>query len=387
MAPKIIYITGFRQHAGKTVASLGLLSLLKKAYPRERIAYIKPVGQELVELESGKTVDKDVKIVESFTGIEEIEARYSSPVQLGTGFTKAFLANPERDQLSLELREDIMKSLARLAEKDILIAEGTGHPGVGGIVGLSNAEVGNLLGADMIFLSGGGIGKALDMLEVDLSFFMCKGCRVKGVVFNKVLPSKLEQSKHFLTEELLQRMYSGFPDPLSIFGFLPIMEDLPNPSMDFIRRRFRGAEAVGDYHAVNWHIPCRKIRIISLRTEYLDLPRYVASGDIVIIGSGSTERIRKLLEHNSRLSPHMGGIIMTCREDVTLDPEIRSMLEDSGVPSLLVDLDTASTEQGVQRVFENTKLQLYDTSKYQTICSMFEEHFDFDKFADRFLGL
>jgi len=36
-------------------------------------------------------------------------------------------------------------------------------------------------------------------------------------------------------------------------------------------------------------------------------------------------------------------------------------------------------------VFENTKLQLYDTKKYESICGMFEKHFDFDKFHDCFL--
>lgn len=386
MAPKMIYITGFRQHAGKTVTSLGLISLLKKIYPPERIGYIKPVGQELVELDSGITVDKDVKIIEAFTGLPNMEMEFSSPVQLGSGFTKAFLANPDRDQITVELRENIMKALAHLADKDVVVAEGTGHPGVGGIVGLSNAEVGNLIGADIIFLSGGGIGKALDQLEVDLSYFMYKGNRVKGIIFNKVLPNKIEQSKKYLTEEVLQRTYPDFPDPLRVFGYLPIMDDLPKPSLDFIRRRFKGAEAVGDPEATNWHIPCRNIRIISLRTEYLDLNRYVGSGDLIMIGSGSTERVKKILEHNEKISPHIGGIIMTCREDVKLDPDIRKLLEDSGVPTLLVENDTATTEQNVLDVFENTKLQLYDTPKYQTICRLFEEYFDFEKFGNVFLG-
>jgi BioD-like phosphotransacetylase family protein len=386
MAPKIIYITGFRQHAGKTVASLGLISLLKKHYPLDKIGYIKPVGQELVELSSGTTVDKDVKVVETFTGLPDMEMEFLSPVQLGSGFTKAYLANPDRDEIADELRESIMRSMVHLAHKDVVVAEGTGHPGVGGIVGLSNAEVGNLIGAEIVFLSGGGIGKALDMLEVDLSYFMFKKSRVKGIIFNKVLPDKIGQSKKYLTEELLQKTYSGFPDPLRIYGFLPAIPDLPNPSMDFIRRKFKGADALGDSSLPNWHIPCRNIRIISLRTEYLDLTRYVGSGDLVIIGSGSTERIRKVLDYSEKLSPHIGGIIMTCREDVSMDPEIRGLLEDSGVPTLLVDLDTASTEQNVLNVFENTKLQLYDTDKYKTICRMFEEHFDFDKFHDSFLS-
>jgi uncharacterized protein len=385
MAPKIIYVTGFRQHAGKTVTSLGLISLLKKEYPLEKIGYIKPVGQELVELSSGLTVDKDVRVVETFTSLPDMEMAFSSPVQLGAGFTKAYLANPDRAEITIELREQIMKAMAHLAHKDVVVAEGTGHPGVGGIVGLSNAAVGNLIGADIVFLSGGGIGKALDMLEVDLSYFMFKQSRVKGIIFNKVLPDKIDQSRKFLTEELLQKTYSGFADPLRIFGFLPAMEELPNPSMEIIRRKLKNCEVIGDPNAKNWHIPCRKIRIISLTAEYLELSRYVKAGDLIIIGSGSSDRVRKIIDYNKKLSPHIGGIIMTCKDDVLIDPEIRRMLEDADIPTILIDLDTASTEQTVLNVFENTKLQLYDTKKYESICGMFEKHFDFDKFHDCFL--
>ncbi|WP_020614361.1 AAA family ATPase [Sediminispirochaeta bajacaliforniensis] len=385
MAPKIIYITGFRQHAGKTVTSLGLIHLLKRCYPPEKIGYIKPVGQELVELSSGLTVDKDVKIVTAFTGIDDTETEFASPVQLRSGFTKAYIANPDREMVTMELREDIMKAMAHFASMDVIVAEGTGHPGVGGIIGLSNAEVGKLLGADVVFLSGGGIGKALDMLEVDLSYFMHKGCNVRGIIFNKILPDKIDQSRRYLTEELLRRAYPGFPEPLRILGFLPVMSDLPNPSMDLIRRKFKDAEVVGNFEEKSWHRPCRSVRIISLRTEYLDLARYIGSGDLIIIGSGSTERLRKVLEHNAKLTDPVGGIIITCKDDATLDPEIHRMLEEADIPTLLIDLDTAGTEQQVMQVFENTKLQLYDNDKYQKICSLFEEYFDFEKFRELFL--
>ncbi|MCK5196933.1 MAG: AAA family ATPase, partial [Spirochaetales bacterium] len=69
MAPKIIYVTGFRQHAGKTVTSIGLISLLRKFISPEKIGYIKPVGQELIQLSGGVKVDKDVKVIEKFCGI------------------------------------------------------------------------------------------------------------------------------------------------------------------------------------------------------------------------------------------------------------------------------------------------------------------------------
>ena len=140
MAPLIIYVAGFRQHAGKTITSLGLLSSLQKYIPPEKLGYIKPVGQELVELQDGKRVDKDALIIEKFGGIPDIDLECISPVRLGSGFTKKYLDAPDRKARTNELRDKILTAFKKLAHKDIIIAEGTGHPGVGGIVGWSNAR-------------------------------------------------------------------------------------------------------------------------------------------------------------------------------------------------------------------------------------------------------
>ncbi len=386
MAPKIIYVTGFRQHAGKTVTSIGLISLLKKIIPVEKIGYIKPVGQQLVDLPSGIRVDKDVRVMEHFSGIPDMDLEKLSPVQLGAGFTKAYLANPEKDIISRELAGKIKDSFASLAHKDVIVAEGTGHPGVGGIIGLSNAGVGNLLNADILYLSGGGIGKALDMLEVDLSYFLHKNSQVKGILFNKVIPDKINTVKKFITEKLLNEMYPDFESPLRIYGFLPEVEDLPNPSMAEIRRHLKGAEVIGDPENSAWYPPCRSITIISLRAEYLDLNRFVKSRDIVIIGSGSKDRIKKIVDHSNKLSAPIGGIIISCsRDEIKVKEENKKRIADAGIPALIVEDDTEAVERKLLYCFENTKIQLYDDNKIKEIENMFEEHFEFEKFITHFL--
>ncbi len=387
MKPKIIYVTGFRQHAGKTVTSIGLISLLKKHIPVEEIGYIKPVGQQLVDLPSGIRVDKDVRVMEHFSGIPDMDLEKLSPVQLGAGFTKAYLVNPEKAAVSRELADKIKDSFESLSHKKVIVAEGTGHPGVGGIIGLSNAGVGNLINADILYLSGGGIGKALDMLEVDLSYFLHKGSQVKGILFNKVIPEKIDTVKKFITEKLLNEMYPDFKSPLHIYGFLPEVQDLPNPSMAEIKRHLKGAEVVGNPNDSNWYPPCRSISIISLRAEYLDLDRFVKSRDIVIIGSGSKDRIKKIVEHSKKLSSPLGGIIISCsREGIGIKEENKKRIEDAGIPALIVEDDTEAVERKLLYCFENTKIQLYDDTKIKEIEDMFEKHFEFDKFLDIFLN-
>ncbi|MCD6396078.1 MAG: AAA family ATPase, partial [Spirochaetaceae bacterium] len=322
MAPKIIYITGFRQHAGKTVASIGLISLLKKFVPPEKIGYIKPVGQELVQISGGAKVDKDVKIIEKFCGIPDMKLENLSPVQLGSGFTKTYLKNTDKTSISKGFASDIEKSFASMENKDIIIAEGTGHPGVGGIVGLSNAHVGNLIGADILYISGGGIGKTLDMLEVDLSYFLYMKSNVRGILFNRLIPDKISTVKEYITEKLLRKMYPGFKHPISIYGYLPTLEDLPNPSMAVIKKHLKKANVIGNPETEPWHKTCRSIKIISLLEEYLNLEKFLHSGDIVVIASGSKGRIKKIIEYSDKLSNPIGGLIISCVvEERGLKPE------------------------------------------------------------------
>ncbi len=68
--PPIVFIAGERQHAGKTVTSLGIISALTNHIDPQDIGYFKPVGQEMITLPSGEKIDKDVRIVKEFTGID-----------------------------------------------------------------------------------------------------------------------------------------------------------------------------------------------------------------------------------------------------------------------------------------------------------------------------
>ena len=51
-----VFIAATRQNDGKTTTSLGLLSAIKRYYPR--VGYIKPVGQRFVEVADHK-IDED----------------------------------------------------------------------------------------------------------------------------------------------------------------------------------------------------------------------------------------------------------------------------------------------------------------------------------------
>lgn len=386
MKPTIIYIAGSRQHSGKTVTSLGLLSLLSKQYPPEQLGYIKPVGQQVVNLSTGQTLDKDAVIIDTFTAIPALEMEVISPVQLPAGFTKDFLSSPDQNSFTGSLKERIKKAIGFLSSKKFIIAEGTGHPGVGGIVGLSNAQVCNLIDADILYISDGGIGKTLDKMEVDLSYFRLYKNRVRGILFNKVIPEKINQTRYYLTEDLINRKFRTRKDiPIHILGFLPQVERIMNPSMNVIRSRFKKHKSIGNPEEKEWKIPLNKIKVISLVAEAMYLEKYIEKGDVILLAASSRNRSSRIIRYAQKMKGHLGGLILTSGEFTNLWPEIEREIEKSGIPAILVQEETAKAEQIVSNAYRNSKLQVFDKEKIELINDLFQKHFDFQKFLDAFI--
>ena len=181
-----IYIAATGQHVGKTTSTLGLVAALKAA-GLENLGYCKPMGQQLVKIKK-MSVDKDAVLFSKIMGFE-LAAEIHSPATIGRGVTRAFLDNPEQ----FRFKERILAAKRILEHRcDAIVYEGTGHPAVGSIVGLSNAQVAKILGAKVVIVLEGGIGNTLDRLDLCLSYFKASQVPVIGVIVNKVLPEKME---------------------------------------------------------------------------------------------------------------------------------------------------------------------------------------------------
>ena len=383
MKQKIIYIAGFRQHAGKTITSLGLISALSRYFSASEIGYIKPVGQEMFTLPDGSKVDKDARIIQKFC-LPDIDMRFVSPVKIASGVTKSFLLSENKEEITKNYVDSIKKAIETLSDKKIIIAEGTGHPGVGSIVGLSNADVCKLIGADIIYLAGGGLGKSLDMLTTDLTFFAYNGAEVKGIIFNKLIPSKIESMKSLLNERLLEGMYKDFKQPLKILGFLPSILYLNKPSMRLIIRKFKDALFVGDIQKPEWERPCNRVKIISLPNKLFTPAKYLKPHDVVILTASSQRRLNKILKYNDQLKDKLCGLILTCSSNSKTIASSVKQIKKYNIPALFVSTDTAETDDIINECIENTKLQPYDDFKISYIKNLFEKHFDIEKFIKTF---
>src|SRR5690349_14926818 len=174
-----LFIAATRQNEGKTTTSLGLLAAIQKSHPR--VGYIKPVGQRFVEIDEQK-IDEDTVLMDRVYQLN-CPLLDMSPIAVEPDFTRKYLESSNYDALV----KKIQKAFDRVAwEKDFVLCEGSGHAGVGSVFDLSNAQVAKVLGAKVIIITRGGIGKPIDEIALNQALFEKEGVKIIGVIVNKI---------------------------------------------------------------------------------------------------------------------------------------------------------------------------------------------------------
>jgi hypothetical protein len=188
-----------------------------------------------------------------------------------------------------------------------------------------------------------------------------------------------------LTENALDRIFPEWDPALKVFGYMPQVKYLNNPSMHLISHHFKEHRTLrGGLSGHAWHLPCRKVKIISQDYNFFN-PSILRPRDIALIGAGSHRRVKKIIEYNRSLPDQkLGGLIFTCANDQSPNAETIELLTDSCLPAIAVSKDTADTDATLYKCFRNTKLQLYDRMKHKLIVDLFEEHFDAKRFIRAF---
>ncbi|MCF8243963.1 MAG: AAA family ATPase [Saprospiraceae bacterium] len=223
---KRLYVAATNQHVGKTTCTLGLVEAFRLS--GMRVGYCKPVGQEAIDIDNLQ-VDKDALLFSTMMNFDLV-AKIHSPVILGKGATQAFLD----DSTKFPYESNIVAAGKFLeAQYEIVIYEGTGHPGVGSVVDLSNADVAALLDAPAILVVEGGVGYTIDRLNLCLSLFRERKVRIAGVIINKVLPDKIEKVRHYVGMKLAKW-------DIPLLGVLPYEKKLLYPLLSTISVAING---------------------------------------------------------------------------------------------------------------------------------------------------
>ena len=222
---KHVYLAATGQNRGKTTVSLGVLD----GFHRRHLStgFLKPVGQRTI-IEDGVPADEDAVLMKQVFGLREPLGQMS-PVHIPRGFTQAYIEGAVVEDLPARIRA----AHAAFANRDILLIEGTGHAGVGAVIGLSNATVAAMLGAPAVIVSEGGVGRPIDEIVLNASLFERHGVKVAGAIVNKVdLDAKPGLAR------TLERGLARHGIPL--LGVLPYRPILSNPTLAMVLEGVHG---------------------------------------------------------------------------------------------------------------------------------------------------
>jgi len=441
-----IYVAATRQHVGKTSVSLALVSHFTKRFGNANVGYMKAVGQQClrvwdepppqaadggVQRDEGQyvTIDKDCKLIKEHFRLSHLQYADMSPILIPRGYTKRYLDGKIDHQGQLaDIRRaylNIVKStssistdgysdssLSRVDQPEnatITICEGTGHAGVGSVVGAGNARVAAELGADVVLVANGGLGRAFDELELNRSLCLQYGVNIAGVIINKVQPDKFDQTRDYLGKAI-QQMWTGpngEPAP-PIIGVVPDRPYLGCPALADVESAFGSVLLSGSDHRyrhydVGSNVQGRSIGMSMVTTDLAaflkTMQRQPESGrtmfichatrDDVILGflGEYRRRVRRGIPFQSALVICTGGDdgLGDMSNVEELSSEVCEMIMDSGPsgPPILVASGYSPAEAAKQIRTMTPKFNASDERRVSRATEHYEPYIDFDLLLER----
>jgi BioD-like phosphotransacetylase family protein len=284
-----------------------------------------------------------------------------SPVAVDSTFTRRFLKNP--GPMLAELEDRICRAFDRVSwEKDFTLIEGTGHAGVGSVFELSNARVAKLLGAKVILVTPGGIGRPIDEIALNKALFDQLGVEVIGVILNKVDPAKIPQITEYAGLGLARL---GVP----LLGVLPVQSMLSAPNLlqivEEISGRWLNAREVGSLERVQ--------RVIVGAMAAKGVVEYLRPGVLIITPGDREDIILAAISHaNQAKGKTIAGIILT--NDLLPSAQLLGLLSETRIPVIAAREESFTITSKIHSM--TVKTQPQDTDKIPVIKRLITEHVD-----------
>ncbi|MDP9468912.1 MAG: AAA family ATPase [Chloroflexota bacterium] len=356
-----VFLAATGQNRGKTTASLGLTAAIIGR--GAKTGFIKPVGQRYLVVE-GTRADEDAVLMKAVFGLPDA-LDDMSPVTLPRHFTTDYIMG----QVDEDLEREVTDAAARVASgKDLLLVEGTGHAGVGAVVGLSNARVAALLEAPVVIVSEGGVGRPIDEIVLNHALFERHGVRVMGALVNKV-----DIDSHPHLPEVLRRGLGQHH--IELLGCIPYSELLANPSLELIATHLEGELLTGEA------APGRTVAHVAIgamRAEHATV--LIRDRTLLITPGDRDDLISMALALNAAGDGgRVTGLVLTGG----LMPDVATLadLRTAGLFAFLVASDTYRTAQAVDEIL--VKTHPTDTDKIETIIQLVSGAIEIEGFLAR----
>ncbi|WP_366183241.1 phosphate acetyltransferase [Flavobacterium ovatum] len=357
---KAIYVATSEFNSGKSIITLGLMSMLMGK--TAKVGYFRPI---IEDFEDGK-LDNHIETVLSHFNLDiAFEDAYA--------FTKSKLIKKKNQGKIGEVLDIIIEKFKCLEEKyDFVLVEGTSFSGEGTAIEMDlNVLIAKNLGIPAIIVSSG-VGKTLDefvdSLYLAYDSFKVKDVEVLAVVANKVQPENLELAVNGLKAIL--------PKDVLVNSF-PLISSLKNPSMREIIEELNATVLFGhDY--LNNEVGTFSVGAMQLH-NYL---RHLKDKGLVITPGDRADIIMGALQANESANyPSISGIILT--GNIVPEDSIMKLIEGltSIVPIIAVEEGTYMITNKIGNI--NSKIYADNANKIETSINTFEKYFDVDALASK----
>ena len=353
-----LFVAATNQNDGKTTCSLGFVKGFNDF--ATSVGFMKPVGQRYVQV-GDQMIDEDALLIQQTCGLN-YPLRDMNPVAVTQKFTRDYIENPDEEYPKLEKK--IKDSFAVAAkDNDLVVVEGSGHAGVGAVFDLSNARVAKLLNAKAVIITLGGIGRPIDEVAVNRSLFEREGVEVVGVVVNKVLPEKLEQTRYYLSKSFAR---SG----LKLLGVIPYTPRLSWPTVQQVAESLEAQVVNGQDRLANGIADI----MIGAMTAYNAL-QYVQDKTLLIVPGDRDDVIFAIVTTDLlRKDISLAGILLTGGlrpQTSTMDLVLRT-----DIPVLATE---ERTYEAASRIHDLTvKMRTSDEEKTRLATSLVREYVDLE---------
>lgn len=359
---KAIYIATSDQNSGKSIITLGLMSILigKTA----KVGYFRPIIEDFVDGEQDNH-------------IETVLSHFNLDIQFDEAYaiTKSKLIKKKNKGKIGEVLDLIIEKYKKLEERfDFVLVEGTSFTGEGTSIELDlNVLIAKNLGIPTIII-GSGVGKTLeellDSLYLVYDSFKVKEVEVLSVFANKVQPENIE----LVTKSLQKTLPSNV-----LVNTIPLISTLNNPTMQEIVNELDAKVLFGENYLNNeiGHFSVGAMQLHNYLVHLHDNALVITPGDRsdIILGA--------LQANESANYPTISGIILT--GNILPENSILKLIEGLSaiVPIIAVDGGTYHITNKIGAI--NSEIYANNTHKIETSISTFEKYVQIDDLSERLI--
>ncbi|MEY4963410.1 MAG: Phosphate acetyltransferase [Bacteroidota bacterium] len=359
---KSIYIATSEPSSGKSIVTLGLMSMLigKTA----KVGYFRPIIEDIEE----GGFDNHIETVITHFGLDiEFEDAYA--------VTKSKLIKKKNKGKLGDVIDLIIEKYKRLEERfDFVLVEGTSFTGEGTAIELDmNVLIAKNLGIPTVIV-GSGVGKTLeeliDSLHLVYDSFKLKEVEVLAIFANKVQPQNIELVTAGLKKNL--------PEPILI-NTIPVISSLNHPTVQEIVTDLNAKVLFGETYLNN--------QTSNFSVGAMQLCNYLVhlkEDSLVITPGDRADIILGALQANESVNyPTIAGIVLT--GNILPEPSILKLIEGLSpvVPIISVEEGTYYITNRIGAI--KSKIYANNKQKIATSITTFEKYVDMENLAQKLI--